>query len=240
MSSLVSWFTNIKRDPLSYRLLFWILFLSAIFTLIITCIQLYSDYRNDRGTLDHSLDQITDSSLPALGNSLWALNTPQLDTILLGILNQRDMVSVEVIDYYGNTISRHGEEDATNTIARSYPIVVDALGYEQNIGVLHVTATLNHIYQSLYHKALVILATQGLKTFLMSFCILLTGCELLIIRHLKTMGEWARKVGVEQLDRPLVLDRASTQQKDAFDYLLNSVNQMRDWIKQGTSGKGKN
>ena len=56
-------------------------------------------------------------------------------------------------------------------MAREIPIVYVAQGSPRQIGMLYVEATLTEVYRQLINRALVILASQAAKTFLVSFFI---------------------------------------------------------------------
>ena len=71
-------------------------------------------------------------------------------------------------------------------IARSFPLVF-MLGINQiNLGVLTVTASLDDVYQRLFNKALGIIGSNAVKTFLVAF-FLLAIFRILVTRHLEDL-----------------------------------------------------
>ena len=75
------------KKPLARQLLFWILLSSSLLTLVITCLHLYIDYRNDLSAIDARLQQIENSYLPTIANALWTEDLTQLEVQVTGIKN---------------------------------------------------------------------------------------------------------------------------------------------------------
>jgi len=74
---------------------------------------------------------------------------------------------------------------------REIPIMHSVRGAMQPIGSLYVEATLDEVYRALLDKALVILVSQGAKTFLVSLFILYIFHRL-VTRHLTAIGATLR------------------------------------------------
>jgi signal transduction histidine kinase len=111
-------------------------------------------------------------------------------------------------------------------IDRSYPLIYNDRGVAREIGILKVEASLAEIYQRLTEKAVVILVTQGLKTFLVSLFILYVFYRL-VTRHLTDI---ARAVGDDDLQRPtpaLTLQRHPPDEPDELDRMVQAFNAMR-------------
>jgi len=216
-----------KSDKLSMRLLFWILFLSSIFTVIATMIQIYTDYRDSRQSLEIYLDQVQESVLPSVAVAMWKLDKEVMHSILNGVLTQRDTIYVEVADTYANSVIELGQTSEENAFTRLYPIKFTDDGNRQIIiGQLKIVVTLTEIYRQLMGKALIILITQGVKTFLMSICILVL-IDLLVIRHLNRLADWAYNVKLENPARLLILKRRKSAIKDVLDRVTSAINTMQ-------------
>ncbi len=216
-------------ERLSYRLLFWILLLSSLFTLMATLFQLYADYSNLLLALEYSMDQVQKTVLPAVTMAVWALDREALESILAGVLTQREILHVEVLDNYNNALIQLGEinKGEQNLLKRNYTITfIDETGGAFEIGQLSVTATLTEIYRQLMDKVFVILISQGIKTFLMSACILIL-VEWLVIRHLNKLASWASNMELGRLDQPLIIQRKEADQGDVIDRVVTSINTMQ-------------
>jgi len=209
------------------RLLFWILLLSSIFTIIATIIQIYTDYRDSRQSLEVSLEQIQETVLPSVAVAMWKLDKEVMESILNGLLTQRDTIYVEVVDTYDNPVIQLGVINTENSFERLYPIMFFNDGVQAiTIGELKVVVTLSEIYRQLTDKVLVILMTQAVKTFIMSVCILII-IDLLVIRHLHRIEEWAYQVEIDKPDQLLSLTRKHMQKNDVLDRVVNAINTMQ-------------
>jgi len=216
-----------KGEKLSIRLLFWILLLSSIFTLIATTIQIYLDYRESRQTLEISLQQVEETALPAVAVAMWNLDKEVMESILDGLLTQPDILYLEVVDTYNHPIIQLGDIEVKNSLERLYPIMYTNDAAQQiKIGQLKVVATLAEIYRKLMDKVVVILLTQGVKTFLMSICILVL-VERLVIRHLNSLAKWAYSVELENPNELLILPRGKSGEGDVIDSVTRAINTMQ-------------
>ena len=116
----------------------------------------------------------------------------------------------------GSTVERSYELEHRSEEGRLFPL-----------GTLRVVISLEEIYQRLADKVLVILTTQGIKTFLVSIFIL-TIFHRLVTQHLGTMADYARKLTLDRLDRPLILSRRKQQRQDELSQVVHSINHMRE------------
>ncbi len=208
------------------RLLLGVLAFSSAVTLVLTVLQLYLDYRRDVGTIEHRLDEIGSSYLEAMGQSLWNLDRNQLHLQLSGILRLPDISSARVYETTDSpnplTISL-GDEQREAGIVREYAIAHQVRGTEQIIGFLRVEATLSGVYRSLLDRAFIILASQGAKTFLVSFFILLIFHRL-VTRHLVDMSDFLANFSFREPKKTLTLERSSPEPPDEIDQVVAAFN----------------
>lgn len=221
---------SITKERLSRRLLFWIILISSAFTLVTTATQLYMDYKKDIEHLNGTLTEVETTILPSVGIATWNYDKTLLNTILTGIDAQDNIDAVMVLNKDGTVLMKVGNDHIESRVEKSYPIIVTsqsdyAEDQPQEIGMLVVVASLEHIYSQLMDKAFTLLITQGIKTFFMSICILIL-VERLIITHLNELGRWASNISLDNLDRPLILLRKSSE-KDILSHLTDTINNMR-------------
>jgi len=121
------------------------------------------------------------------------------------------------------------------TIQRDYRLVYSEPRQDlRHIGQLYVKASLEEIYTRLLNKALVILASQGVKTFLVSFFILFMVHQI-ATRHLITISRHAAVFDfqtpqvLDRLHNELNLNRVSTPRNrgDELDQVTSAFNQMQ-------------
>ena len=94
-------------------------------------------------------------------------------------------------------------------------------GAEQTLGVLSIEATLDDVYRRLFDTAIVILISQGAKTFVVSFFILYI-VNRLITRHLVTAAKFLGGYDLRRSPPPLRLERRPLQQVDELDQLVGA------------------
>jgi len=208
------------------RLILFIVFFSALLTLLISIAQLYSEYQHDISAIDSRFHQIQDVNLKTLTNALWVADTQELKTQLQGLLRLPDMQYLEIRE--NNKIwTAVGEPAQNNTISHQYNMVHEYRGREFTIGTLTVVATLKDIYSRLVHRAVVILVSNGIKTFLVAGFITYIFQQL-ITRHLVKIADYAANYGMSDTTHPLHLDRKENPKMatDELGMLVTAINQM--------------
>jgi hypothetical protein len=160
------------RHGIGARLLAGVLLFSGSVTLVLTAIQLYVDYRREVSALEVQLNQISGSYLASLAEGVWTLDEKQLRLQLDGILRLPDIRAVEAreaADTGNSLIVKLGENSASSSLVREYPLRHNVQGEERVIGTLRVEATLANVHRRLLDTAVTILISQAAKTFLVSF-----------------------------------------------------------------------
>ncbi|MDA9501113.1 ATP-binding protein [Bradyrhizobium sp. CCBAU 11357] len=227
-SSLPARFFNWSRSGVGPRLLAAVLLFSSAVTLTLTALQLYLDYNREVGLIETRLDEIGRSTTGSLGESLWNLDQNQLKLQLEGILRLPDIRAAEVREIADrpNPIRiAVGEPGTRSIVTRDYPLNTIVQGTARPIGVLHVEATLSEVYRQLLNRALVILASQAAKTFLVSLFIIYM-VHLLVTRHLVAIAEFVSKYNLARPPPPLRLERRPPSDADELDKVIEAFNAM--------------
>jgi PAS domain S-box-containing protein len=210
------------------RLLASVLLFSSAVTLLLTSLELYLDYRRDVGTIERRMSEIGNSYVGSLGEGLWELDPQQLQLQVDGILHRPAIRFVEVreaTDRPDPMIVSAGDRDAGAAVRREFPLFHNFHGTEQQLGVLSIGATLDDVYRELVDKTMVILVSQGAKTFVVSFFILFI-VHRLITRHLGAIARFLSGYDVRRPPPPLRLNRHPSQRPDELDELVTAFNGM--------------
>lgn len=215
------------QKPLGVRLLAAILLCSSAMTLIATGTQLWLDYRYELSAIDERLLQIEASSLNSLSNSLWEISPGQVQVQLDGLLQLPDVRYLEITSQYGDYYVAGSRPDTGPTVERQYTLQHRTTNSLFDVGTLTLIISLDEVYKRLGDKVLVILTSQGIKTFLVSIFIL-TIFHRLITQHLSTMAEYARRLKLDQLDKPLILRRNESKRDDELRQVVDAMNSMRE------------
>ena len=215
-----------SRSGIGLRLLAGVLLFSSAVTLALTALQLYLEYEREVGVIESRLDEIGRSYPGSLGESLWNLDQNQLELQLKGILSLPDVQSVEIREIASRPNPVRvvlGQRATRSVIVREYPLDYIMQGGRRQIGVLRVEATLTEVYRQLLNKALVILASQAAKTFLVSFFILYLF-HLLVTRHLVAVADFVSSYNLTRPPPPLRLDRRPPREADELDKVIEAFN----------------
>ncbi|MBW7962874.1 ATP-binding protein [Bradyrhizobium sp. BR 10261] len=228
LATLSSRAFNWSRSGIGPRLLAAVLLFSSLVTLTLTALQLYLDYDREVGMIETRLGEIGRSTTGSLGESLWSLDQNQLKLQLEGILRLPGLRAAEVREIADrpNPISvAVGERGRRSVVTRDYPLIYTVQGTARPIGVLHVEATLSDVYQQLLNRALVILASQAAKTFLVSLFIIYMF-HILVTRHLVAIADFVSKYNLARPPPPLHLERRPPSDPDELDKVVDAFNAM--------------
>jgi signal transduction histidine kinase/CheY-like chemotaxis protein len=156
------------RSRIGRRLLLSILAFSTLVTLAITAFDLYLDYRVGLAAIDKELTSIQTGYAAPLGESLWNLDKDQIAVQVRGIAALTDIRYVEVRNTAGPTalVVAAGKRVEGTAERRDIPLTCVCAGDQRTIGVLHIEAALDGLYQSLFQRASIILGGEAFKIFL--------------------------------------------------------------------------
>ena len=218
----MTWREAFHQSPLARRLIFWTILFSSCVTLVLTGLQLYRDYRHDLSQIEQNFAEIEAVHLATLTNSLWATDKERLQLQLDGMLQLQDMHYFEVRE--GGLIwARAGRNASRNVIRREIPLRYWHNGREQVLGTLVAVATLDHVYGRLLGEALMLLVSNGVKTFLVAvFMLLLIYYQ--VTRHLLAISRFVHQFSLVEPPPPLTLDRALRE--DELRTTVMGLNQM--------------
>jgi PAS domain S-box-containing protein len=118
-----------------------------------------------------------------------------------------------------------GSHQANPSVRNEFKIVYTNRGAEQLLGILVVEATFDQIYRRLLDSVAVIMVSQAIKTFVVSFFILLI-VHRLITRHLTAIATSLREYDLRGSHAPLQLERQPPRPADELDRLVGAFNQM--------------
>ena len=213
---------------IGWRLVVGVLLFSSAVTLLLTLTQLYLDYRRDVGAIDLRMSEIDSGYRQSLGERLWRLDQRQLQLQVDGIGRMPDISYVELreaTDGAEPVVVRAGSHRENPPVRREFRIFYTNHDTEQLVGILVVEATFDKVYRRLLDTAAVILISQGIRTFFVSFFILLI-VNRLITRHLNAIATSLRGYDLRGPQVPLQLDRHRPHQADELDSLVGAFNRM--------------
>lgn len=177
------------------------------------------------------MQQIKSVHVAVIENSLWELDKDYAKVLIDGILQMPDMIYLEIRNRDTVWIST-GSLQQGQLIDQVFSL------YEPNtdqssppLGTFRVVASLEQVYQRLFDRAITLVASNAVKTFLVAGFILLL-VHLLVTRHLREVSRFMLEQEIDAT-APLKLDRKKKAgaQNDELDQLVDGLNTMRDELR---------
>jgi signal transduction histidine kinase len=214
-----------NNNPLAIKLLTYIVLCSSFITLLATGSQLYIDYTFEIKAIDDGIKQIENSSLATLENSLWEISPEQIQLQLDGLNKLRDIEYITLHTPF-NEHYASGTLPNTSVLEKQYQLKHIEDGKAYQLGTLRVIISLDKLYQRLWDKALLILLSQGVKTFLVSIFILSIFYHL-VTQHLALMAKYSRALQLSHNIPALALARRDPAKPDELNNVVDSFNIMK-------------
>jgi len=214
-----------NNNPLAIKLLTYIILCSSFITLLSTGSQLYIDYTFERQAINDGIKQIESSSLATLENSLWEISPEQIQLQLDGLNKLRDIEYISLHTPFNEHYTSGALPD-TSVLEKKYQLKHIEEGKTYQLGTLTVIISLNNLYQRLWDKALLILLSQGIKTFLVSIFILSIFYHL-VTQHLALMAKYSRALQLSHNVPALTLLRKQPAKPDELSNVVDSFNIMK-------------
>ncbi|MGB1239444.1 MAG: EAL domain-containing protein [Pseudomonadales bacterium] len=183
-----------KITLLSRKILFFTLLCSSTITLVLASFQLYFEYRKEINGLDRQFEMIKVSYLPSISENIWLYNTEGIRAQIEGIYALSDIVSIVIYDEFGTMTYRSGTKASQKVTARQFSLELERNRKLNKLGHIEITATLDNIFDSLWNRISLILVGQGVKTFLVSFAIILLIFHF-ISRRLAVISNYISQIG---------------------------------------------
>lgn len=228
-----------SSNRLARRLALYVVLASTFLTIFTSAFQLFEIYKTHISHIEVRLNEIRDSYSDNVASRVWVANQQELEQTLQGILRLQDIEHIAV--YEGtDKVAELGAHPKTDTIERNFLLHYTFRGEVQQIGQMHITASLADTYQDLIDQALTIITTNAVKTFFISGFMLFLFYHL-AAKHIRKIAEYAEGVSIHNLDRLLKLDRKDNTNKhhDEFDLLVNSVHAMQQNLATSVSELAK-
>lgn len=216
------------NSKIARQLVLYILICSSLVTLVLTALQLMRDYRLEVSSINQRIEQVGIADLPSLSEAFWVLDIEALRKKLDGLVRLQDMQYLDIVDAQGDIVVRVGEKRQQDILEHEFPLEYTHRNEAIPLGRLCIQASLVGVYQRLWDRVVVILISQGAKTFLVSLCILLI-VQWLLTRHLKTIAEHANNINIHAAHRPLELNRKPSYwtSNDELQQVVDALNRMQ-------------
>jgi signal transduction histidine kinase/ActR/RegA family two-component response regulator len=219
--------TPTKRR-LAHRLIVAIILFSSFITLITTGIQLFIDYKHDLDTIRKSIHTIRSTHLNTLSHSVWVFDEQRILIQLDGLLQMQDMEYLAIL-INGEQKWEAGEVTSKKTISQNIELTYLFDSQNYHLGTLKIVASVDAVYGRLLKKAVVILTSNFIKTFLVALFTLYIFRQW-VTRHLESMAKYCQDIRFGRKNKALTLDRISQTDidDDELGLVVASINQMQE------------
>jgi PAS domain S-box-containing protein len=159
-------------------------------TAIVTLLQLYYEYVEDKSLLDSNIRNVNTGYREGITNAVWLDDKVQLNSILDGVVALPDIVYIEV--RVNNTLySSRGSSVKSNALSSSFPLHYLHDNKMLTIGETYVEADLSSIYRRLINHAWTILGLNAIKTFIVAIFMYFIFNRL-VVRRLQGLSNFVR------------------------------------------------
>tara|TARA_R110000868_G_scaffold20678_5_gene87151 strand:+ start:16550 stop:18382 length:1833 start_codon:yes stop_codon:yes gene_type:complete len=193
-----------------------------------TGLQLWLEFRGDVNEIEHRLQDIDKSFSQTIAQQIWNLDREQMQITASGLFQ---LPYVDYVSIAGSDMKPVIFGDPSNEDYKRYPdrhiklkrdLFHDTL--DTKIGQLTICTSLQPVIDKLKNKVLITLATQGVKTFLVSLFMLIVF-NLLVVRHLVNLAQVSDKINLDDLNTNLFPERQNPS-GDEIDTVMSSFNLM--------------
>jgi len=181
------------------------------------------DYNNGIDSIDNQFSLVESSYIATLNDSLWVYDNKQIQLQLEGILNLEDIVYADIL-INGNSEYQAGMHQVKNKIVKTYKLKHHFNNKEVLLGALTLYADLDNLYAFLKKKVIIILFSQAIKTFFISFFILFLF-QRFVTRHLETIARFLNELSLNHSEKSLNLHKEYSN--DELDQVTTAINTMQ-------------
>lgn len=201
---------------------------------MMTGLQLWIEFRTDVNEIETRLQDIDKSFSQTIAQQIWNLDREQMQITASGLfqLPYVDFVRIAGSDMepviFGDPTDRDYVDNPDHHIKLVKDLYHDSL--DSKIGQLVICTSLEPVITKLKNKVLFTLATQGVKTFLVSLFMLIVF-NLLVVRHLVTLAGIADHMSPDTLRENGDIN-IKKNNGDELDVVVSSFNLMLQRLRQ--------
>lgn len=207
-----------------------IVLFSSLITLLTTIYQLFNDYNSDVNRIGRAFSSIEKVNLEVLAASIWVIDERLINTQLDGLSQLPDITYISIKDDSGQEWQA-GKYHQKSTIEKQFDLIYTNSS-DIKVGTLLIQADLNIIYDRLYDKAILILLSNAIKTFLVAGFILFL-VWLNITQHLLKLSQYCAQISLDKPFKPLAFDHKS--KRDEFAMVAKAINTMQQQVRASFS-----
>jgi len=220
------------KSPIGRKLTLSIVLFSSIITLLTTGFQLVNDYKGDVDRISRQFTSIEKVNLDVLAASIWVIDERLINTQINGLIQLPDITYISINDDSGQ-IWIAGKPTPENTIEKSFELFYSSGSDSIPVGSLLVQADLKAVYDKLLDRAIIILLSNAIKTFIVAGFILFLVWYF-VTRHLHSLSQYCQQIDLDAPAIPLTFDK-NNKKEDEFQQVSIAINGMQNQIRRSFS-----
>lgn len=222
---------SVKHQKISKKLIIYIILFSSMITAIVTLIQLYYQYLEDRSILDSNIENINTGYREGITNAVWLDDKVQLNSILDGVVALPDIEYIEV-RVNDKVYSSRGSSVESNVLNSSFQLHYSHNNRLLTIGETYVEADLSAIYQRLVNRAWTILALNAIKTFIVAIFMYFIF-DRLVVSRLDKLSRFVRHFDVQDFGKKVDVESLTDNgYSDEITEIVTAINTMHGHLSQ--------
>ncbi|WP_299797697.1 ATP-binding protein [uncultured Shewanella sp.] len=220
------------KSPIGRKLTLSIVLFSSVITLLTTGFQLVNDYRGDVDRISRQFTSIEKVNLDVLAASIWVIDERLINTQLNGLIQLPDITYISINDDSGQ-VWIAGTPTPENTIEKSFELFYSSGSDSIPVGTLLVQADLRAVYDKLLDRAIIILLSNAIKTFIVAGFILFLVWYM-VTRHLHSLSQYCQQIDLDSPAKPLIFGNKS-KREDEFQQVSHAINTMQQQLRRSFS-----
>lgn len=222
---------QLRKNTLATKLILYNLLFSSCLTLILTSIQIYFDFKTELNESKSQFVLIENGFVNGLSSAIWFFDEKQIQNHIDGILKIADVAELN-LQINESPRQYKNPKYSPNGPMANFNLIYSHEGNLKKLGHLEVILTLDKVYSKLEKKFIIVLLSNGIKTFLVSYFIFVLFYRL-ISEPLEKISNSAREISYKQLDRLSTEEREKVKPFDPpvnvneLEMVKNAISQMQ-------------
>ena len=214
---------SLSPTSIAARLTVQVILFSTVLAVIATCVQLFLDYRQELRNIRGFFNSVAETSVRSMEESVWILDDLQINLQLEGLTRRQDIVYAAV-SMDGRIAWAKGAPPEGKALAHTFPLVYMTGRGPERIGELQVAASLDGVHRRLLRRVVILLCSNGVKTFLVAGFLLLLFRRT-IAGRLTRLADYVQHIDISRGEPPpLVLDCPPARELDEMDRVATALN----------------
>lgn len=190
-----------KTKTLKHKVLIYTVLISSVMSTIFTISSLYVDYKIDSSKMEEKIKQIEITTLGSLKGSLWDLNLNLIGVQLNDLIQVEGIDELKLIDESKKELIHLKSQKVSSfsflsKITKEYPLYFEIDGFNVYGGSFTLHYSKDHILKEIMRRAVIVFLTQALKTFVVSFLLLILY-EKLITKDLLSISNYLKNLNIK-------------------------------------------